>query len=272
MAYHLSAAKLQTYDRCPQAYYFRYERGLRNAPFYSSAALGTALHQALAQIYRDWHYQEPIPDLEWIETCWAQQVQDLSPEQILEGRTILRRYYELYILSRSSMRQPIAVEGKIQATLQVENIEFVLTGRYDRLDALEAGLELIDYKSSKTVEERSPAEVNLQLGLYYLALEQRYLQQLQQLTLIYLRSGEQINLQVTPDHKHQVHQTISDLAVRLRSDENWQPTPGDQCSQCGYARYCPAMQSRPEPLPEEAKPAPQLQLTLGFEVGIPERK
>lgn len=54
MAYPISATKLQTYHRCPQAYYFRYELGLKTPSFFGNAALGTALHQALAQAYRDW--------------------------------------------------------------------------------------------------------------------------------------------------------------------------------------------------------------------------
>jgi putative RecB family exonuclease len=264
MAYHLSAAKLQTYDRCPQAYYFRYERGLSSAPFYNSALLGTALHQALAQIYRDWHYQNPLPDLAWIDGCWEQQLQGLSPMQVNEGRTILRQYYQNYIAGLPALQRPLAVEGKIQGHLQVENLEFVLTGRYDRLDLLEDGLELIDYKSSKELEERSLSETNLQLGLYYLALEQKYAKSLKRLKLIFLRINKEICYEVTPDHKQEVQTLISNLALRLRTDQTWEPAPTEHCLKCGYARYCPAMQSHPDPLPEAAKPAPGLQLTLSL--------
>ncbi len=54
MAYQLAATKLQTYYRCPQAYYFRYELGLKTPGFFGNAKLGTALHQTLAKAYRDW--------------------------------------------------------------------------------------------------------------------------------------------------------------------------------------------------------------------------
>ncbi|WP_083785180.1 PD-(D/E)XK nuclease family protein [Synechococcus sp. PCC 7335] len=53
MAYPLSATKLKSYARCPQAYYFRYECGLKARSAFASAALGTALHAALAQFYTD---------------------------------------------------------------------------------------------------------------------------------------------------------------------------------------------------------------------------
>lgn len=264
MSYFLSAAKLQTYYRCPRAYYFRYERRLESAAFFGSAALGTSLHQALAQIYQDWHYQDPVPRLDWIEYCWSQQVGDLTPTQVSEGRNILRRYYYAFIANQSAMRKPLAVEGRIQGTLQVENLEFTLSGRYDRLDYLEDGLELIDYKSAKEVEQLESDEVDLQIGLYYLALEQRYQRSLRRLSLIYLRTGEKICYEATASHRRRVESVISDLAIELRQDREWMPFPGAQCDRCAYARYCPAMRVEPDPLPEDAQPERGLQLVLSL--------
>lgn len=264
MSYLLSAAKLQSYYRCPRAYYFRYERRLESAAFFGSAALGTSLHQALAQIYQDWHYQDPIPRWDWFEYCWNQQVSDLTSSQITEGRSILRRYYHTFITTQSAMRRPVAVEGRIQGCLRVDNLEFTLSGRYDRLDYLDDGLELIDYKSAKEIEPSEPDEIDLQIGLYYLALEQRYQRSLKRLSLLYLRTGEKISFEATPAHREQVESVVSDLAVELRRDRRWQPFPGAQCDRCAYARYCPAMRPDPDPLPDDARPEPGLQLVLSL--------
>lgn len=264
MPYTISAAKLQTYYRCPQAYYFRYERRVQGAAFFSSAALGTSLHQALAQVYQDWHYQDAIPRIDWIEYCWNQHASSLSSSQIREGRNILRRYYDSYIASQSSLRRPVAVEGKIQGSLQVENLEFTLSGRYDRLDYLGDGLELIDYKSTKDPEPLQSDEIDLQIGLYYLALEQRYHRTLKQLTILFLRTGQQVSFEVTPNHQRRVEDIIGELALRLRHDRDWVPFPGEQCDRCAYARYCPAIHPKPEPLPDDAKPESGLQLALSI--------
>lgn len=264
MTYLLSAAKLQSYYRCPRAYYYRYERRIEGSAFFGSAALGTSLHQALAQIYQDWHYQDPVPRLEWIEYCWSQQTEGLSANQITEGRSILQRYYHNFIASQSAMRKPLAVEGKIQGSLRVENLEFVLSGRYDRLDYLEDGLELIDYKSAKEIEHSEPDEVDLQIGLYYLALEQRYRRNLKRLSLLYLRSGEKISFEASSVHRDRVASVISDLAVELRRDRRWLPFPGGQCDRCAYSRYCPAVNPDPDPIPNDARPEPGLQLVLSL--------
>jgi putative RecB family exonuclease len=264
MAYQLSATKLQTYHRCPQAYYFRYELGLKTAAFFGSAALGTALHQALAQIYRDWHYTEPLPELGWIHRCWQQHSGNLSPAQVEDGGEILENYYHEFIAGEVALHRPLAVEGKIQGTLRVQSLEFKISGRCDRIDYVENGLELIDYKSTREIKLPNPDDIDLQIGLYYLALEQRYHQSLQKLSLLYLRPGEKVSFDATPEHKQLVEATISELAFKLRTDDLWEATTGEHCNRCTFARYCAAVQDHPEPLPDTAKSSRQMQLVLSI--------
>jgi len=263
MTYQISATKLQTYHRCPFAYYLRYERGLATNEVFGSAALGVALHQTLARCHRDWHYQEPLPDLDWFHRCWQQHSDKLTAKQVTEGLEILENYYRTFIVSEPALNQPLAVEGKIQGHLQVENLEFLIVGRYDRLDFLEDGLELIDYKSSREVKLPEPEEIDIQIGLYFLALEQTYRQSLKYLSLLFLRTGDKIQFAATAAHQQQVRQMVSHLAVRLRYDRGWEPTPGAHCDRCAFARYCPAMNVNPVPLPQTRNKS-QLQLALNL--------
>lgn len=109
------------------------------------------------------------------------------------------------------------------------NLEFAIAGRYDRLDYLDDGLELIDYKSTKEIKLPKEDEIDLQIGLYYLALEQRYRQSLRKLSLIYLRTGEKVSFDATPEHKQLVETVIGKIAWQLRTDCEWKPQPGEQC-------------------------------------------
>ncbi len=263
MAYQISATKLQAYNRCPYAYYLRYERRLTTNEFFGSAALGTALHQALAQCHGDWHYDQPLPDLRWVHHCWRQNSTGLSASQVSEGLAILENYYYSFIAGEVALRQPLAVEGRIQGFLQVENLEFLIVGRYDRLDFVSSGLELIDYKSSRDPKLPETTEMDVQIGLYYLALEQTYSQSLKYLSLLFLRTGEKVRFEATTAHKQQVQSMIGDLAVRLRYDQGWEPRPGPQCDRCTFARYCPAVNGNPTPLPEGRATA-QFQLALNL--------
>ncbi|HEY9827562.1 MAG TPA: PD-(D/E)XK nuclease family protein [Stenomitos sp.] len=91
------------------------------------------------------------------------------------------------------------VEGRIAAKVQFENIEFALTGRYNRLDNIVGELELIDYKT--TGNTKIPDGIDVQLGLYYLALQQVYRRSPKHLTLIFLSSGEKHCSDVTLEHE-----------------------------------------------------------------------
>ena len=93
MAYLLSATKLKSYAQCPRAYYFRYEYGLKQPSVFGTAVLGTALHGALAQLYQDWHYQDPLPSEEWLRYCWENQIGSLTANQVPEGWPLLQRYF-----------------------------------------------------------------------------------------------------------------------------------------------------------------------------------
>lgn len=264
MPYHLSATKLQLYNLCPQAFYFRYECNLDRAAMFGSAALGTALHQALAHMHGQWHYQDSRPSRAWIHYCWQQYNRGLTPSQLAEGVAILDSYYDRFIATRPSFNRPVAVEGRIQASFLVHNVEFVVSGRYDRIDVLDDGLELIDYKSGRDIKQPDPAEVDLQLGLYCIALEQRYQRSLKRLSLIYLRSGEQVCFDVTAEHRQRVQTVLENLALELRDAGPWQPKAGDYCDRCAYLRYCPARQQNPTPLPAHARPERRLQLALAI--------
>lgn len=261
--YQISATKLQAYNRCPYAYYLRYERKIATNEFFGSTALGVALHQALAQCHRDWDYEDPLPDMRWMQHCWEQNSAGLSENQVTEGLEILENYYRNFIASEIALAQPLAVEGRIQGFLQVENLEFLIVGRYDRLDFLEDGLELIDYKSGREVRIPDSTELDVQIGLYFIALEQTYRQSLRFLSLLFLRTGDKLQFEASDDHKQQAEAMISALAVRLRYDRGWEPTPGSHCERCAFVRYCPAVSANPTPLPETRSKS-QLQLALNL--------
>ena len=59
--------------------------------------------------------------------------------------------------------------------------------------------------------------------------QQVYRQSLKKLTLIFLRAGESLSFDVTQAHQEQVQQLISGLALRLRNDSEWEPSPGEHC-------------------------------------------
>lgn len=266
MPYRLSPAKLSTYQACPAQYQFRYEFKLPGFGF-GGAGLGRSLHGALTRIYRDWDYSaSPKPDLSWLDACWQLESQangSLTEAQVSEGYEILARYFQNWIAPLDRFLKPLMVEGKVQGRWQVDDLEFVLSGRVDRLDWFDVdSLALVEYKTSRKFVEPAIADLTLQVGLYALAINQQWERELKSVTLIFLRPGESVTVDVTDEQLAIVQQTITDLAMRLRAEQRWEPTPGDHCDRCKYQQYCPAQTDQPMPIPDQRSATSVLQLSL----------
>ena len=262
MAYRLSATKLNSYRRCPQAYYFQYERKLSGQSAFGSPALGNALHKALAVFYQDWNYGIPIPKRSWLHVCWEACSRELDPRNQAEGLKRLNQYYDRFVLAIGDMAKPLGIEQWIKAQIAFNNVEFMLTGKYDRLDYFNGGLALIDYKSGEP--PNYVEEPDLQLGFYDLILEQTYQKSLSEWRLIYLKTGEEVIYRVTDDHRAKVRSLISNLSMSLKNDQTWSPCTGDHCDRCSYQRYCSERTPQPEPLPTNVGKPENLQFTLDF--------
>lgn len=272
MAYKLSPAKLQTYQTCPAQYRFRYELGLPGGFGGAAAGFGRAVHGALMQAYREWDYPPEDfspqglhhrPGLDWFDRCWDDHNTGLNEAQIAEGREIFARYWAEWVAPLAEFRRPLATEKTLRGRLVVENLLFFLTGKLDRLDWCgPAALELVEYKTAKHVPALSGEGLDLQLGLYALAIEQQWPGELKRATILSLRSGESLTVDITPERRDQASAMIADLALRLRTDDTWEPTPGAGCDRCGYYKYCPAQTPEPDPLPEGTGRSRPLQLAL----------
>jgi putative RecB family exonuclease len=162
--------------------------------------------------------------------------------------------------------EPLAVEGKLEGRLLVGSVEFKIGGRCDRIERLPsqrdiAQLHLIDYKSSIQPKALSDLEVDLQLGLYQIAIAQRYGASLVQVSHIYLRRGEVMSFLTRPQQLEIVQARIEELAYKLVSDSAFEPEPGEHCKACDYRQYCPAVSDRPVAVEQEDKEL-RLQLSL----------
>ena len=258
MAYAISATKLQTYSRCAKAYWFRYEARVSGSGFAPSADLGAALHRAIARFYSDWSYLDPMPSLDWLAQCWQTATESLTEAQVHEGWQILERYFLDVLLGQGVLRRPLGVEGRIAGRLVAEDIEFLLTGRYDLLELRDDGLQLTDFKTGKQFNPPAAEESDLQLGLYQIALEQHY-GALQSLSLVHLRSGQRQTYWCTPNQRQLVLERVSQLALQIRSEEEWQAQLNETCGSCGYRRFCPTVGGSEEVASLQPR---RLQLTL----------
>jgi putative RecB family exonuclease len=208
-----------------------------------------------------------MPSLAVLQEAWVTAASTLPETQEKEGWQLLRTYYQKFVEPLDQWREPLATEGRLEGTLQAGPVEFKLGGRYDRLDTLRpntkkgrgAALAVTDYKTSRTVLAPDQLAMDIQMGLYQIALNQRYQGSLAQVNHIYLRTGDSVQFEAHEEQQVVVKAKIQSLARALMEDKAFVPKEGEHCRSCEYRKFCPAIHERPESLPKQAR---SLQLSL----------
>ncbi len=258
----LSASRLVTFNRCRHAYQLKYQRQVPEAPIRASQ-LSLALHKALEHFY-NWPAYRGFPQLDNLLTCWETVLShySLTERQREQGWQYLQQYYQAHVSHLDQWIEPLATEGRMQASLLIGGLRFKLTGRYDRLDFLDGqGLHLIDYKLNASPLPDTLA-LDIQLGLYALMLEQVYQKALTQVSHHYLSTGHTESFTVTPHQQETVREHILELAQALVQEKSFDPSIGSHCRSCTVRQYCQSHTPGAALLPQKSS---RLQLALVLE-------
>ena len=135
---HISASRVNTYNRCGMQYYFRYVERLIKPPS-AALTLGASFHETTATNYRqkiETHADLPLPDVLEVfaaemdqripETDW----QDADPGQTKDsGIQLVEKYYNVVAVPT----QPLEVEQKFE--LSFKNRDYLFVGIVDLIDA-----------------------------------------------------------------------------------------------------------------------------------------
>jgi RecB family exonuclease len=221
----LSFTALRTFRDCSFRHHLRYNKGLPTRPR-PLARISRALHGSLFKFHRAIKEQEsPTLDtlLDFYKGYYQNPTRPLTDAQYVEGRKILTRYYDS---RHGQFPTPYLLEEKF--SLHVG--PYVLNGRFDRVDEVGEGYEIIDYKlGGKNPLPPDP----LQLDIYQLALYEQAGKEATALSFYYLRANKKMAL----------------VARRIIKEQAFQPHEGVWCTTCDYAEFCPAKKKRPKPVP-----------------------
>jgi RecB family exonuclease len=116
----------------------------------------------------------------------------------------------------------------------------VLKGRIDRIDAIEGGVEIIDYKTGKPKTEKELAlEDKQQLMIYQLAAAQSFSPPIvpRKLTFHYLEDHSTVSFLATDEEletlKEHVQSTVAEIHVSI-----FPPKPSPLCHFCDFRDIC----------------------------------
>ena len=247
-----SHSRLGTYENCPFQYKLRYVNKIK--PILGNSIesfMGSMVHDSLEWLYKlaqDSNIITKATLLEKYDKLWNENwdetirvvKKDLTADNFKEtGQTCLEMYYDRYHPFDQAIT--IGLEERMMIELP-ENKK--MQGYIDRLDKIGDGhFAVHDYKTSNRVPPQNKADKDRQLGLYALAVHQRY-PEVKKIDLIwhYVRFDEEVRS--TRDEKQldsMISSTVSLINVIEAATERKEfPTKTSiLCNWCEYKAQCP---------------------------------
>lgn len=264
----LSPSQVSSVLTCPRRYFLAREaRGEADPGL--AASLGSLIHLLVQQaVTQGWGLDELRGELDQVwdrlrfETAW------LSATERVEVELGLARFLAWREARRAEL---VGVEVPFTLSLPVDEWTAVLDGKVDWLERDARGLQVIDFKTSRTAPTKAAIAGLEQLGVYQLAVAAGGFAQFggearpSGAAAVYLRlpgrpeslpkEFEQESIDRVPhlDQSSQeyptwVHQRVAQ-ATRVVAAGRFPANPGSQCRFCAFAVSCPASGSGEQVLP-----------------------
>ncbi len=237
----LDAHGVDDYLTCPLK--FRYSHALRLPIMRHHLVIyGSALHKAVEAFYTRQLAGQPIEEDELVhvfEEAWSSEgflSHEHEQRRLAQGREVIRRFWRE---QQEHPERPSMIEEKFTFPLD----DFIVTGRWDRVDISADGAVIIDYKSAD-VSDQAQADRrtrdSLQMGVYALAWYQLHGQLPHHVELRFLETGLTGRATLTNTDLERTIERLRETAAGIRALE-FGPRPQEiSCKWCAYQAICPA--------------------------------
>ncbi len=236
----LSPSQADRYETCPRLYAL--ERRLRLGDAVSPHAhLGSLIHSALETAEREivgsgLQHAELGRVLDVLREVWDREAAFGSPQLseawYAKAEEAVTKLYENWPHPDG---KPIGVEETV--TQDVAGVRWV--GVVDRVEQLDEGLRVVDYKTGTRPPTEAEAAQSVQLGFYASALSGRG--PVAEAEMWFPRAGAKsvTTRALDIDSLDGMNQHI-EAVTRSILAEDWAPTPGAHCQRCAFSHSCPA--------------------------------
>jgi DNA helicase-2/ATP-dependent DNA helicase PcrA len=232
----LSYTQVDTYQRCPQAYQYRFVFRLPTRPrpqMQFGRILHDTLRNALAEIESDRPLSWDMVESAYVE-AWSRE-RFIDPAQAAPlkacGLDYLRRAF-----ARGHLGKPLLLEQPF--SLLVDGLR--LTGRIDRIDRHPDGTyEVIDYKTGAP-RRAGDLQRDLQLGVYAMAAREVFRFDPLKLTYFYLETGDRVSVDKPTDRLDEDREVIRRVADGIRRELFTAKPERVKCAGCDFRLLCPS--------------------------------
>lgn len=248
----LSFTQITAFAKCPLQYKYAH---VLHVPVFGrhSMSFGKSMHNALqrfmehilprkvaqAALFDVAPAAQEIPSiadlLKMLDECWIDEWypdEETKTDYRERGRAALRTFHKHVV---DEQPKPAYLEKGF--TLKIGNV--CVKGRIDRMDWIDGGVEIIDYKTGEPKGENLAWDDRRQLVLYALAVERCFDPPVlvKKLTYYYLENGARVSFVPTEEDKERLTNDILDFMEKIQHS-NFAPTPGFHCQWCDFKDIC----------------------------------
>lgn len=235
----LDAHGLDDYLTCPLK--FRYSHVLRIPIMRHPLVIyGSALHKAVERFYKRQLQGQPMSEeevLQAFEGAWSSEgflTREHEELRLARGRDVLRAFFAG---QQRHPEQPTLIEEKFTFPLD----DFVVVGRWDRVDCQGDEAVVIDYKSSdvtKQADADKRCRESLQMAVYALAWKTIHGRLPARLELRFLDTGLVGKAAFTDEDLDETCERLREAAKGIRA-RDFHPQPKEfACRWCAYQSIC----------------------------------
>mgnify|MGYP001157386588 FL=1 len=277
---YFSYSSLQSYQKCPAQFHFRYIKRIFKNDEGIEAFMGKRVHETIEYIYNQKKLGINLSIdkiIEYYHSQWENKWhcsiaivnRNILPMDSEKNIPLWKKYAAFYFRTGEkcltkffSLNHPFdenvyANEYEMDFLIG-NNSDYRIKGIVDRLDENENGNWVIhDYKTGKRSYNQKEADKDLQLGLYQIGLEKtkknikdvllvwHFLQQSKENILVYSKRNKSDLEKVVK----KIVNLIDEIRLKLTNKEKFVAKKSMLCNWCYYWQECPAQESSNPYLP-----------------------
>ncbi|MGB9911667.1 MAG: ATP-dependent helicase [Microgenomates group bacterium] len=238
---YLSYSQIEAFNNCPLQYRYRYIQRIPIAPS-AAQSFGDSLHKTLKEFYLQIKKGKKLKEEDlislltknWVSEGYASKIHEKQAKE--KGEEILRNFFRKEF---NPKKIPKFLEQSFVIKLSPQ---LKIKGKIDRIDEEGEKLEIIDYKTGKSWEQKE-VDKSLQMTVYALAVTDQGIFAKKPenvvLSFYFLETGEKKS---TVRTKEQLEEAKKELLKKAKEIEesNFEPRPSNLCDFCEYRLLCEA--------------------------------
>ncbi len=231
-----SFTNLAAFNKCPLQYKFAH---ILKIPIFgrSSTSFGKTMHEALHQFLLGWQETPDLP-VDDLLALFAENWQDDWYKDDAEREDFRRHGVEQLTAFHASLGEYPPAPAYLEQDFTIKFGTTIMKGRIDRIDTVEGGIEIIDYKTGtpKLAEKIEKADKE-QLYLYQIAARDILGLNPVKLTYHYLQDNTRVSFLGEPDDLLDLQEKILDSVDKIKKSK-FPPNSGFNCRFCDFKDIC----------------------------------